>query len=157
AQYLANSQYILLYNFRIYIRFRPERFQNFFLGHQPIRILDQIAKDIEGLWRQGHAFFSPPKGVVHAIQPEFVKKLHQLRKTHLLGSGQRTGRLRILTVYGRDTAFSLPGEEADATVLDSRLGCMVMPPQDQNWTETSPVGHPCAIHFSYRGKHGGST
>ena len=43
---------------------------DFILSHESSGVLDQIAQNIESLWRQGHTFFSAPETVVGRVKAE---------------------------------------------------------------------------------------
>jgi len=75
-QNLADSEDVLLYDFGIDVRIRPQRFENFVLSDQPIGMLNQVTEYIEGFWRQRNTLSPAPQTVVDSVKPKCVESLH---------------------------------------------------------------------------------
>src|SRR6266436_9707844 len=67
---LADSEDVLLDEFRVHVRLRPQRLEDLVLGNDSIRVIDQIAKQIERLWPKRYALLPTPQAVVDGVEPK---------------------------------------------------------------------------------------
>src|SRR5215475_13939468 len=74
AQDFADSKNVLLDDFGIDVRARPQSLENLFLRDQAVSVLDQILKEIKTLRGQRRACRTPPEATVDWIEPEVMKR-----------------------------------------------------------------------------------
>src|SRR5262249_54726176 len=78
AEHLPDSQDVLLDDLLVHEGVGPQGFENLFLRHEPVAVVDEIPQEIEGLWRERDALLPLPQAVVRRVEPERVELLHRV-------------------------------------------------------------------------------
>ena len=96
-QSLPDGKYVLLDDFLVDVRLRPQRFEDFLVGYETAGMLDQVAQDVEGLRCESHPLIAAPHALVDGVEPKRMKRFH----AEIVSSVAR---------QGRETEFTPPFE-----------------------------------------------